>query len=76
MTTEALPRTRPLRGPRERTVEEELAFNAAMAGLLVARGYPNLARSYQMLAGLFLGEESRAENLSRSRVWRGIQSWP
>lgn len=53
-----------------RTFAEETRFHSAYADLLFARGYPNLARSHQLVAGLYLPDETRAANLKHSRVLR------
>lgn len=56
------------RGPRLRSAEEEQAYLFGMAGLCFDRGAPNLARSYQLAAGLYAPDEVRAEQLARSWV--------
>lgn len=66
-TAAAVPQRRP---STLRTPAEESRFHFAYADLLFERGYPNLARSHQIVAGLYLPDKTRAANLKRSRVLR------
>jgi hypothetical protein len=72
MTTAAPPRRSTLRTP-----EEERACYLGLAKLARDRGYPNLAQSYEHIAGEGLSTEERRANLSRSWVaWRAARGEP
>jgi hypothetical protein len=70
MTTSTPPRQR----STLRTPEEERACYLGLAKLARDRGYPNLAQSYEHIAGEGLSTEERRANLSRSWVaWRAAR---
>jgi hypothetical protein len=70
MTTAAPPRQR----STLRTPEEERAYYLGLAKLARDRGYPNLAQSYEHVAGNGLSDSERRANLSRSWVaWRAAR---